>query len=75
MKHKGYKGTVKFDEDSGIFYGEVANTRDVITFRGGSVKELRRAFRDSVEDYRAFCAERGEEPDMPSPVILWSESC
>jgi predicted HicB family RNase H-like nuclease len=63
MKHKGYEGTVEFDEDAGIFYGEVANTRDVITFQGGSVKELRRAFRDSVEDYLAFCAERGEEPD------------
>jgi len=27
--------------------------------------ELRKAFEDSVEDYLAFCAERGEEPDKP----------
>jgi len=66
MKHKGYEGTVRFDEDADIFYGEVSNTRDVITFRGKSVEELRRAFRDSVEDYLAFCAERGEEPNGPS---------
>ncbi len=65
MKYKGYEGTVKFDEDAGIFYGEVINTRDVITFQGTSVKELRKAFRDSIDDYLAFCEERGEEPDKP----------
>jgi predicted HicB family RNase H-like nuclease len=65
MKYKGYEGTVKFDEEAGIFYGEVINTRDVITFQGTSVKELQKAFRDSIDDYLAFCEERGEEPDKP----------
>jgi predicted HicB family RNase H-like nuclease len=37
----------------------------VITFQGQSVDELRQAFEDSVEDYLAFCAERGEEPERP----------
>src|SRR5436189_1105042 len=41
------------------------NTRDVITFQGKSVAELKTAFQDSVDDYLAFCAERGEEPDKP----------
>jgi predicted HicB family RNase H-like nuclease len=29
------------------------------------VKELKKAFEESVEDYLAFCKERGEEPDKP----------
>lgn len=37
--------------------------RDVITFEGKCVVELKKSFRDSIEDYLAFCAERGEEPD------------
>ncbi len=65
MEYKGFVGHVEFDEEAGIFHGEVANTRDVITFQGHSVKELRRAFRGSVDDYLAFCAERGEEPEKP----------
>jgi predicted HicB family RNase H-like nuclease len=65
MEHKGYIGRVEFDDESGIFHGEVINTRDVITFQGSSVAELKTAFRDSVEDYLAFCASRGEEPDKP----------
>ena len=41
------------------------NTRDVITFQGECVKDLCQAFEESVEDYMAFCAERGEEPEKP----------
>ena len=65
MKYKGYEGAVKFDDDAGIFHGEVVNTRDVITFQGASVKELQKAFRVSVDDYLDFCKERGEEPNKP----------
>jgi predicted HicB family RNase H-like nuclease len=65
MKYKGYEAAVQFDEDANIFHGEVINTRDVITFQGTSVEELKKAFEESVEDYLAFCKERGEEPDKP----------
>jgi predicted HicB family RNase H-like nuclease len=43
----------------------VINTRDVITFQGQSVAELKVAFRESVDDYLAFCKERGEAPEKP----------
>ena len=65
MEHKGYLGHVEYDDEAGVFHGEVVNLRDVITFQGESVDELRRAFRESVDDYLAFCAARGEEPEKP----------
>lgn len=65
MEYKGYIGRVEFDDDAGVFHGEIINTRDVITFQGESVAGLKRAFRDSVDDYLAFCRERGEPPDKP----------
>lgn len=65
MKYKGYVGRVEFDDEAEIFHGEVVNTRDVITFQGESVGELKKAFHESVEDYLAFCEARGEEPDKP----------
>jgi predicted HicB family RNase H-like nuclease len=65
MEYKGYIGKVEFDDEAGIFHGEVINTRDVITFQGQSVAELKKAFQESVEDYLAFCASRGEDPDKP----------
>ncbi len=65
MEYKSYIGKVEYDDEAGIFHGEVINVRDVITFQGESVQEIRQAFRDSVEDYLEFCAERGEEPEKP----------
>jgi predicted HicB family RNase H-like nuclease len=65
MEYQGYIGKVEFDDEASIFHGEVINTRDVITFQGKSVVELKKAFRESVDDYLAFCAELGEEPDKP----------
>jgi predicted HicB family RNase H-like nuclease len=65
MTYKGYLAQITFDEQADLFHGEVINIRDVVTFQGQSVRELRQAFADSVEDYLAFCAERGEAPDQP----------
>jgi len=65
MEYKGYVGKVEFDDEAGIFHGEVLDTRDVITFQGRSVAELKTAFQESIDDYLAFCNERGEEPDRP----------
>jgi predicted HicB family RNase H-like nuclease len=65
MEYKGFMGKVEFDDEAGIFHGEIINTRDVITFQGESVSELTKAFRDSIDDYLAFCDERGEAPEKP----------
>jgi predicted HicB family RNase H-like nuclease len=65
MTYKGYVGRVEYDDGAELFHGEVINTRDVITFQGATVAALKKALRDSIEDYLAFCAERGEEPEKP----------
>jgi len=63
--YKGYMGHVEFDAEADILHGEVINTRDVITFQGKTVSEIKKSFRESVDDYLAFCKERNEEPEKP----------
>ncbi|MCK5154833.1 MAG: type II toxin-antitoxin system HicB family antitoxin [Spirochaetales bacterium] len=65
MEYKGYSGNVVYDSDAKLFHGEVMNTRDVITFQGKSVEEIEKAFRDSIEDYLAWCLEEGTDPEKP----------
>ncbi len=65
MEYKGYISKVEFDDEAGMFHGEIINTRDVITFQGKSVNELRKAMKESIDDYLDFCKERNEEPDKP----------
>lgn len=63
LEYKGYVGIV--EPEDGVFAGRVIGLRDVVTFEGQSFADVEQAFRDSIDDYLAFCAERGEEPDRP----------
>jgi predicted HicB family RNase H-like nuclease len=65
MEYKGYKAKVAFDDEAEIFHGEVIGMKDVVTFPGKTAKELKKVFKESVDDYLAFCKERGENPDKP----------
>lgn len=65
MEYKGYIGTVTYDDEARIFHGEVINTRDVITFQGKTVKQIEKAFRDSIDDYVEFCESEGVSPEKP----------
>jgi predicted HicB family RNase H-like nuclease len=65
MEYRGYIGKVELDDEAGILHGEVINIRDVITFEGTCVEEIEKAFRESVDDYLEFCAQRGEDPEKP----------
>jgi predicted HicB family RNase H-like nuclease len=73
MKYKGYTGHVKYDDEAKIFHGEVLGIKDVVTFQGTTVDEIEQTFKDSVEDYLAFCKERGEEPDRPFSLMFFSQ--
>jgi predicted HicB family RNase H-like nuclease len=66
MEYRGYVGVIEYDPDEEHFHGTIVNlAHDGITFAGRSVDELKAGLMESVEDYLAFCAERGEEPEKP----------
>ncbi len=65
MRYKSYTGKVEFDDEANLFHGEVIGLRDVITFQGRTADEVKAAFRESADDYLAFCTKRCEEPAKP----------
>ena len=66
LEYKGYAaGPIEFDEEARLFSGVVAGLRDVIHFCGRTADELAQAFKDSIDDYLAFCDERGAAPEKP----------
>ena len=65
MQYKGYSGKVEYDDDAEVFHGEDIGLRDVITFQGKTVDEIKQAFRESVDDYLDFCVQLGQAPEKP----------
>ena len=66
MNYKGYLGKAEYDDEAGIFFGEIIGLRDVVTFRGTSVNELQQSFKESIDDYLDFCERVGKAPDFPA---------
>ena len=65
MKYKGYEAIVEFDEIDQLFFGNVINTRDVISFDGKTVEELKQSFEAVIDEYLEDCKQEGKEPDKP----------
>lgn len=43
MSYKCYDAIVEYDDEAELFHGEVVNLRNVVTFQGASVNELKAA--------------------------------
>jgi predicted HicB family RNase H-like nuclease len=65
MTYKNYTAEVEIDPDAKVLAGRVLYLRDVIVFEGETVDDAERQFHASVDDYLAWCAERGKEPERP----------
>lgn len=68
--YKGYTATVEYDASANRLHGRVDNVSSVISFVAPSASELQREFELSVDEYLAFCSERGVEPEKPHPRPL-----
>jgi predicted HicB family RNase H-like nuclease len=66
MEYKGYKALIQFSAEDNEFFGTVSDIdRHIINFGGKSVAELKKHFKESVDEYLEVCKERGIEPKKP----------
>lgn len=65
MTYKGYAARIEYSDEDGCFIGHIAGIKDVIGFHAESVKELRAAFAEAVDDYLATCAKVNRAPQKP----------
>ena len=65
MTYKGYIGTVEYSEEDACLFGRIAGIRDIVSYEGESVMEIRKAFEEAVDDYLKHCAATGKEPNKP----------
>ena len=65
MEHKGYQGSVHYNDEDQILYGRVMFVRPLISYEGTDVKSLAASFEEAVDDYLALCEEEGKKPEVP----------
>jgi len=62
LKYKDFYGSVEYSDADECFYGKIIGTTDLVTFEGKSVKDLKKAFSEAVDDYIILCKEANKEP-------------
>jgi predicted HicB family RNase H-like nuclease len=65
LNYNGYIGVAEYDDEAETFHGEIANTRDVITFQSSDAKALKSEMIKSIDAHIAFCAKIGREASKP----------
>ena len=65
LTYKGYTAQLDVDAEGGIISGRVLDLRDVLYFEAETPVEAVTAFHETVDDYLAWAAEDGFEPDRP----------
>jgi predicted HicB family RNase H-like nuclease len=63
MRYKGYIARIDFEEENGVFAGNVLGLTEPISFYGASVDELRGDFEFAIDHYLAACREAGVVPE------------
>lgn len=66
LKYKGYCGTVEYSEEDNCLFGKVIGmNKNVISYEGQTIEELKADFESGVELYLESCKERGVKPQKP----------
>jgi predicted HicB family RNase H-like nuclease len=62
VEYKEFIGSVNYSDADECFFGKIEGINDLVTFEGSSVKELKKVFRQAVDDYLELCKQAGKEP-------------
>lgn len=63
LQYKSYFASVQFSAVDEVFFGKILGINDLVSFEGTTVKELKAAFEEAVEDYLETCTALGKEPE------------
>lgn len=66
FRYEGYMGSVEYNEKDGCLQGQVQGMRDeLLNYKGKSVFELEKQFKNAVDKYLAKCQKKGIDPKRP----------
>lgn len=65
LTYRGYTASVSYDADGAYLYGTVSGIRDKVYFEAEAARDVKSSFHEAVDEYIAFCAEKGKVPEKP----------
>lgn len=63
LQYKGYYAEIHFSAEDEVFFGQLIGINDLVNFESDSVKGLKKAFNEAVEEYLSTCNELKKTPE------------
>ena len=63
LTYKGYLTKIEYSSEDGVLFGKIEGINDLILFDSENASEIEAKFQEAVDDYLAYCQEKGKEPD------------
>jgi predicted HicB family RNase H-like nuclease len=63
LQYKEYFASIRFSAPDEVFIGKILGINDLINFEGNSVLELKKAFKEAVDNYLQTCLRIGKAPE------------
>lgn len=61
LDYKGFRSKIEYSSDDNLFVGRLIGIRDIVTFHGETVSELRREMHETVDFYIDVCERSGKK--------------
>ncbi|MBR3132558.1 MAG: type II toxin-antitoxin system HicB family antitoxin [Clostridia bacterium] len=64
MEYKGYWAKIRYSDEDECFWGKVEGLKNAsITFEGKTVEELKKDFKDAIDEHLKMCKELNCDPE------------
>ena len=64
MRYKGYWAEIKYSDEDECFCGKIEGLKDtLILFEGNTVAELKKDFKEIIDNYLENCKRNNEKPE------------
>lgn len=64
LEYKGYKTKIVYSQEDDIYYGEVININDSVSFHSENISTIEDEFHKAVDDYIELCKLIRKEPQI-----------
>lgn len=64
LEYKGYKTKLVYSQEDDIYYGEVININDSVSFHSENIFTIEDEFHKAVDDYIELCKLIRKEPQI-----------
>lgn len=74
VEYKGYIGSIEYSFEDDIYYGNLLNIRDLVTYEGSNIGGLYNSYHEAIDDYIEFIKEIISNMDQIVNKMCKSES-